>query len=89
MKELAEMTGIPVITTIMGKGALPTSHRLYLGNIGIHGSYAANHAVSECDVLLSIGTRFNDRITGKSVNLPKMQKLSILILTQPLFRRIS
>lgn len=65
MKRLAETTGVPVITTIMGKGAIPTSHSLYFGNIGIHGSYAANHAVSECDVLFSIGTRFNDRITGK------------------------
>lgn len=65
MRRLAETTGVPVITTIMGKGAIPTSHELYLGNIGIHGSYAANHAVSECDVLFSIGTRFNDRITGK------------------------
>lgn len=75
MKELAEMTGIPVITTIMGKGAIPTSHRLYLGNIGIHGSYAANHAVSECDVLLSIGTRFNDRITGKISEFAKNAKI--------------
>ncbi len=65
MLQLAEKTGIPVITTIMGKGAIPSRHPLYLGNIGIHGSYAANHAVSECDVLFSIGTRFNDRITGK------------------------
>ncbi|MCM1204885.1 MAG: biosynthetic-type acetolactate synthase large subunit [Bacteroidales bacterium] len=65
MTRLAEQIGVPVITTIMGKGAVPSSHPLYMGNIGIHGSYAANHAVSECDVLFSIGTRFNDRITGK------------------------
>lgn len=65
MTKLAELTNVPVITTIMGKGAIPTDHPLYMGNIGIHGSYAANHAVSECDVLFSIGTRFNDRITGK------------------------
>lgn len=65
MTRLAEQTGVPVITTIMGKGAVPSRHPLYMGNIGIHGSYAANHAVSECDVLFSIGTRFNDRITGK------------------------
>ena len=65
MKVLAEKTGIPVITTIMGKGSIPTSHPLYIGNLGIHGSYAANSAISECDVLFSIGTRFNDRITGK------------------------
>ena len=65
MQQLAELTKVPVVTTIMGKGALPTNHPLYIGNIGIHGSYAANHAISECDVLFSIGTRFNDRITGK------------------------
>ena len=65
MTRLAEKTGVPVITTIMGKGAVPANHPLYVGNIGIHGSYASNKAVSECDVLFSIGTRFNDRITGK------------------------
>lgn len=66
MLKLAEITGVPVITTIMGKGAIPTNHDLYIGNIGIHGSYAANTAISNCDVLFSIGTRFNDRITGKT-----------------------
>lgn len=65
MTQLAELTGVPVITTIMGKGAIPTTNSLYVGNIGIHGSYAANSAISHCDVLFSIGTRFNDRITGK------------------------
>ena len=65
MLQLAEITDVPVITTIMGKGAIPTNHRLYVGNIGIHGSYGANTAISQCDVLFSIGTRFNDRITGK------------------------
>ena len=65
MTKLAEKTGIPVVTTIMGKGAVPTNHPLYIGNLGIHGSYAANTAISECDVLFSIGVRFNDRITGK------------------------
>ena len=65
MTKLAELTGVPVVTTIMGKGAIPTNHELYIGNLGIHGSYAANTAISNCDVLFSIGTRFNDRITGK------------------------
>ena len=65
MRILAEKTGIPVITTIMGKGAIPTSHPLYVGNIGIHGSFASNTAISKSDVIFSIGTRFNDRITGK------------------------
>ena len=60
----AEKMNVPVVTTIMGKGALPTTHPLYIGNTGMHGKYASNKAVSECDVLFSIGTRFNDRITG-------------------------
>ena len=65
MTQLAELTGVPVITTIMGRGAIPTANNLFVGNIGVHGSYAANSAISNCDVLFSIGTRFNDRITGK------------------------
>ncbi len=59
-----EKTQVPLVTTIMGKGAIPTGHPLYVGNSGMHGRYAANIAVSRCDVLFSIGTRFNDRITG-------------------------
>lgn len=62
--QFVEKTQVPVVTTIMGKGAIPTGHALYVGNSGMHGKYAANKAVSECDVLFSIGTRFNDRITG-------------------------
>ena len=62
--QFAEKMNVPVVTTIMGKGAIPTRHPLYVGNSGMHGRYAANMAVSECDVLFSIGTRFNDRITG-------------------------
>lgn len=64
MQELVERTHVPVVTTIMGKGAIPTDHPYYIGNSGMHGKYAANIAVSRCDVLFSIGTRFNDRITG-------------------------
>lgn len=63
--KLIETTGIPVVTTIMGKGAIPTTHKLYVGNVGIHGCYGANSAISNCDVLFAIGTRFSDRITGK------------------------
>ena len=64
LQAFAEKMDIPVVSTIMGKGALPSNHELYIGNSGMHGKYAANKAVSECDVLFSIGTRFNDRITG-------------------------
>jgi acetolactate synthase-1/2/3 large subunit len=65
LTKFTELTGVPVITTIMGKGAIATNHPNYVGNIGMHGNYASNRAISECDVLFSIGTRFNDRITGK------------------------
>ncbi len=65
LTKFAEITGVPVITTIMGKGAIASYHPNYIGNIGMHGNYASNRAISECDVLFSIGTRFNDRITGK------------------------
>ncbi len=63
--KLVELTNVPVVTTVMGRGAIATKHPLYVGNLGMHGAYACNMAVGECDLLFSIGTRFNDRITGK------------------------
>ena len=75
MTKLAETTKVPVITTIMGKGAIPTDHPLYVGNIGMHGKVACNKAISECDVLFSIGTRFNDRITGAINTFAKNAKI--------------
>ena len=63
--KLVDMTNVPVVTTVMGRGAISTTHPLYIGNLGMHGAYACNMAVNECDLLFSIGTRFNDRITGK------------------------
>ena len=63
--KLVDVTNVPVVTTVMGRGAVPTTHPLYIGNLGMHGAYACNMAVTECDLLFSIGTRFNDRITGK------------------------
>lgn len=75
MTKLAESVQVPVVTTIMGKGALPTDHPLYIGNMGMHGNVASNTAVSECDLLFSIGTRFNDRITGKISEFAKGAKI--------------
>ena len=75
MTALAERLGVPAVTTIMGKGALPADHPLYIGNMGMHGNVAANTAVSECDLLFSIGTRFNDRITGKIEEFAKNAKI--------------
>lgn len=75
LKQLAECMNIPVITTLMGKGILPTNHPLYIGNLGMHGNIASNMAINECDVLLSIGTRFNDRITGRISEFAKEAKI--------------
>lgn len=72
---LVDKIQVPVVSTIMAKGAIPTDHPCYIGNLGMHGSYAANQAVSECDLLFSIGTRFNDRITGKIEEFAKHAKI--------------
>jgi acetolactate synthase-1/2/3 large subunit len=63
--QFAEATGIPIATTFMGKGVVPETKGLTLGLIGMHGLPAANLALSNCDVLLAIGMRFSDRLTGK------------------------
>lgn len=87
--EVAEKTNVPVVTTVMGRGAIPTNHPLFIGNLGMHGAYAANMAVSECDLLFSIGTRFNDRITGKLHEFaPKAQIVHIDIDTASISRNI-
>ena len=88
-REVVEKTKVPVVTTVMGKGSIPTDHPLYIGNLGMHGSYAANMAVSNCDVLFSIGTRFNDRITGKLHEFaPHAQIIHIDIDTASISRNI-
>ncbi|HIJ06275.1 MAG: hypothetical protein XE11_1118 [Methanomicrobiales archaeon 53_19] len=61
----AEMTGIPVTTTLMGIGAIPCDHPLNLGMLGMHGTRYANYAITECDLLITIGARFDDRVTGR------------------------
>lgn len=63
--ELAELMKIPVTTTNMGKGAFPENHPLALHMLGMHGTYYANMAVYNCDLLIAVGARFDDRVTGK------------------------
>ena len=63
--QFAEMLQIPVTTTLMGLGAIPCDHPLNLGMLGMHGTQYANYAVTECDLLFSVGVRFDDRVTGK------------------------
>ncbi|MGA1264386.1 MAG: biosynthetic-type acetolactate synthase large subunit [Prochlorothrix sp.] len=65
IQELAEHYQIPVTTTLMGKGAFDENHPLALGMLGMHGTAYANFAVSECDLLIAVGARFDDRVTGK------------------------
>lgn len=87
--ELAEKTKVPVVTTVMGRGAISTSHPLYIGNLGMHGAYASNMAVNECDLLFSIGTRFNDRITGKLHSFaPKAKIIHIDIDTAAISKNV-
>ncbi len=65
LKELAEYTNVPVTMTLMGLGAFPGTHKLSLGMPGMHGTYFANKSIQESDLLIAIGMRFDDRVTGK------------------------
>jgi acetolactate synthase-1/2/3 large subunit len=65
LKALAEKAQIPVVNTLLGKGVFPETHPLLLGMLGMHGTAYANKAICECDLLLNIGSRFDDRILGK------------------------
>ncbi len=65
LRELAEMCMIPVTTTLMGLGAFPGDHPLSLGMLGMHGTKYANYAICDCDLLIAVGVRFDDRVTGK------------------------
>lgn len=65
LTELAIKTGMPVTTTLMGLGCFPETHEQSLGMLGMHGTWYANMAISECDVLIAVGARFDDRVTGR------------------------
>jgi acetolactate synthase I/II/III large subunit len=65
LRELAELTGAPVTSTLMGLGAYPASGEQWLGMLGMHGTYEANMAMNQCDVMVCLGARFDDRITGR------------------------
>jgi acetolactate synthase I/II/III large subunit len=65
LRELAEAGGLPVVTTLMAKGAFPETHELSYGAPGMHGSKWANWAMNKCDLLVAVGSRFDDRVTGK------------------------
>jgi acetolactate synthase I/II/III large subunit len=65
LRELAAATGFPVTSTLMGLGAYPASGKAWIGMLGMHGTYEANWSMHDCDVMVCIGARFDDRITGR------------------------
>jgi len=65
LRELAEIADAPVVTTLMGLGGLPSNHPNFVSMPGMHGSYAANMGMTHCDVLIALGVRFDDRVTGR------------------------
>ena len=74
-KAFVEKTGIPAAWTILGASALPTSHPLNVGMLGMHGNYAPNKLTNECDLLIAIGMRFDDRVTGDLSKYAKQAKV--------------
>jgi acetolactate synthase-1/2/3 large subunit len=65
LREFVQLTGFPITNTLMGLGGYPATDRQFLGMLGMHGTWEANHAMHDCDVMLAIGARFDDRITGR------------------------
>lgn len=75
LKAVIEKAGIPAAWTILGASAIPTSHPLNIGMVGMHGNYAPNMLTNECDVLIAIGMRFDDRVTGNLKSYAKQAKI--------------
>ena len=78
LQESGDLTGFPTTLTLMGLGALPATNRHFLGMLGMHGTYEANMAMYHCDMMLNIGARFDDRVTGKTSGFsPNSRKIHI------------
>jgi acetolactate synthase I/II/III large subunit len=78
LREFVEVTGIPITSTLMGLGAYPASGKEWLGMLGMHGTYEANMAMHDCDVMINVGARFDDRITGRlDAFVPNSKKIHI------------
>ena len=65
LREFVKLTGFPITSTLMGLGAFPAADPQWLGMLGMHGTYEANLAMHDCDVMICIGARFDDRVTGR------------------------
>src|SRR6187399_3342789 len=78
LRELVRLTGFPITSTLMGLGAFPASGKEWLGMLGMHGTYEANLAMHDCDVMVCVGARFDDRITGRTDAFsPRSKKIHI------------
>lgn len=78
VRELVSLTGFPITSTLQGLGAFPGNDQQFLGMLGMHGTYEANNAMHDCDLMINIGARFDDRITGKIDEFsPKSKKIHI------------
>lgn len=78
LKELVHMTGFPITSTLMGLGAYPATDPQFLGMLGMHGSLEANMGMAQCDVMINIGARFDDRVTGRlDAFSPKSKKIHV------------
>jgi acetolactate synthase-1/2/3 large subunit len=75
LKAFSEKTGIPVASTLLGLGAFPTDHPNYVGYLGMHGNYGPNLNTNQCDVLIAVGMRFDDRVTGNVTKYAKQAKI--------------
>ena len=75
LKELAELMQLPVVTTLMGKGAFPEDHHLFVGMPGMHGAKYTNYTITETDLLIAVGVRFDDRVTGKLSSFASKSKV--------------
>ena len=75
LREFAKKTGIPVVMTVMGLGVFPAEDPLCLDMLGMHGAAYANYAVRDCDLLLALGVRFDDRVTGHLASFAKNAKI--------------
>ena len=78
LRELVSLTGFPITSTLQGLGAYPGDDPQFLGMLGMHGTYEANNAMHDCDLMINIGARFDDRITGKIDEFsPKSKKVHV------------
>jgi len=90
VRELVSLTGFPITSTLQGLGAFPGNDQQFLGMLGMHGTYEANNAMHDCDLMINIGARFDDRITGKIDEFsPKSKKIHIDIDPSSINKNIS